>query len=94
VDRLLILAGDITPMDIISHLPVLSEEASIPYVFVTSKEGLGQASATKRPTSCVLVCPKNKREKETPSEEEEKEYLEHYNQCLDDVKELDTKILF
>ena len=55
--RILVLAGDITPMDIISPLPVLAEEASIPYVFVASKEELGHASSTKRPTSCVMVCP-------------------------------------
>ncbi|THH14675.1 hypothetical protein EW146_g5683 [Bondarzewia mesenterica] len=58
---LLVLAADITPIDIISHLPVMSEEAQIPYVFVTSKEELGHASSTKRPTSCVMVCPDQKR---------------------------------
>ncbi|PPQ94017.1 hypothetical protein CVT25_009865, partial [Psilocybe cyanescens] len=52
---LLILAADINPIDIISHLPVLSEEAQIPYIFVSSKEELGHASSTKRPTSCVMI---------------------------------------
>lgn len=58
---LLVLAADITPIDIISHLPVMSEDANIPYVFVTSKEELGHASSTKRPTSCVMVCPDQKK---------------------------------
>ncbi|KAG8760561.1 snoRNA-binding protein, partial [Ceratobasidium sp. 428] len=35
---LLILAADISPIDIISHLPVMAEDASIPYIFVASKE--------------------------------------------------------
>lgn len=39
----------------VSHLPVLCEDHSVPYVFVPSKVGLGGAAATKRPTSCVLV---------------------------------------
>ena len=39
----------------ISHLPVLCEDHSVPYVFVPSKLGLGSAAATKRPTSCVLI---------------------------------------
>ncbi|KAF8639694.1 hypothetical protein AX17_000956 [Amanita inopinata Kibby_2008] len=56
---LLVLAADINPIDIISHLPVLSEEAQIPYIFVPSKEELGHASSTKRPTSCVLSCTMN-----------------------------------
>ena len=44
-------------MDILSHLPVLAEDAQNPYVFVTAKEELGAASATKRPTSCVMIVP-------------------------------------
>jgi H/ACA ribonucleoprotein complex subunit 2 len=29
----------------------------VPYVFVPSKEALGTAGQTKRPTSCVLIKP-------------------------------------
>uniref|UniRef100_A0A7S1YDK8 H/ACA ribonucleoprotein complex subunit 2 n=1 Tax=Grammatophora oceanica TaxID=210454 RepID=A0A7S1YDK8_9STRA len=52
---LAILAGDIYPLDVVSHLPVLLEENNIPYIFVPSKQDLGAAASTKRPTSCVLV---------------------------------------
>jgi ribosomal protein L7Ae-like RNA K-turn-binding protein len=52
---LCIIAGDLSPIDVISHLPVLCEDHSVPYVFVPSKLGLGSAAATKRPTSCVLI---------------------------------------
>jgi len=34
---------------------VLCEDHSVPYVFVPSKQSLGSAAATKRPTSCVLI---------------------------------------
>jgi len=50
-----IFAGNVSPIDVISHLPVLCEDSNIPYVFVSSKELLGTASSTKRPTSCVLI---------------------------------------
>mmetsp|Transcript_34457 Transcript_34457/g.67396 ORF Transcript_34457/g.67396 Transcript_34457/m.67396 type:complete len:153 (-) Transcript_34457:194-652(-) len=50
-----IIAGDISPIDVISHLPVLCEDNEVPYIFVPSKEALGTAGQTKRPTSCVLV---------------------------------------
>jgi H/ACA ribonucleoprotein complex subunit 2 len=50
-----VIASDITPLDVISHLPVYCEENSIPYYFITSKLELGRASRTKRPTSCVLI---------------------------------------
>jgi H/ACA ribonucleoprotein complex subunit 2 len=52
---LAILAGDIYPLDVISHLPVYLEEKNIPYLFVPSKQDLGAAAHTKRPTSIVLV---------------------------------------
>lgn len=52
---LCIIAGDISPIDVIAHVPILCEEAQMPYVYVPSKEELGLASLTKRPTSIVLV---------------------------------------
>ncbi len=52
---LAVLAGDIYPLDVVSHLPVLLEEHDVPYVFVPSKVELGAAASTKRPTSCVLL---------------------------------------
>ncbi|KAF2734083.1 L30e-like protein [Polyplosphaeria fusca] len=50
-----IIAADISPMDVISHIPVLCEDHNIPYVYVKSRAELGEASATKRPTSVVMV---------------------------------------
>ena len=55
----IVLAGDISPMDVISHIPVLCEDHGIPYVFVTSRAELGNSAATKRPTSVVMVVPKS-----------------------------------
>jgi H/ACA ribonucleoprotein complex subunit 2 len=50
-----ILAADISPMDVISHIPVLCEDHGIPYIYVTSRAELGMAGQTKRPTSVVMV---------------------------------------
>jgi H/ACA ribonucleoprotein complex subunit 2 len=50
-----ILAADISPMDVISHIPVLCEDHNIPYIYVTSRAELGMAGQTKRPTSVVMV---------------------------------------
>jgi H/ACA ribonucleoprotein complex subunit 2 len=58
VCSLCVLAGDISPIDVISHIPVLCEDAAIPYVYITSKAELGAAAGTKRPTSVVLVASK------------------------------------
>ena len=53
-----ILAGDVSPVDVIAHLPILCEEQDVPYIYVPSKQDLGYAALTKRPTSVVLVAPK------------------------------------
>ena len=52
---LCLIAGDISPIDVITHLPILCEESDISYCYVPSKEELGGAALTKRPTSCVLI---------------------------------------
>jgi len=75
----------------------LSEEAQIPYVFVPSKEELGYSSSTKRPTSCVMVCPNLKRKskpKEGTVEEKDEEYLQLYDECSKEIEKLDTKLVF
>jgi hypothetical protein len=53
-----VLAADISPIDVLSHIPVLCEEVSVPYLFVSGKAELGAAAGTKRPTSVVLVTTK------------------------------------
>jgi H/ACA ribonucleoprotein complex subunit 2 len=50
-----IIAADISPMDVISHIPVLCEDHNIPYIYVRSRAELGSAAGTKRPTSVVMI---------------------------------------
>lgn len=54
---IVILAADISPMDVISHIPVLCEDHGIPYIYVPSRAELGSAGSTKRPTSVVMITP-------------------------------------
>lgn len=71
---IVVLAADISPIDVISHIPVLCEDHNIPYVFLTSRAELGAAGSTKRPTSVVMVTPKaggKKKEGETDADAEE-----------------------
>ena len=80
---LAILAGDIYPLDVYSHLPVLLEEQDVPYLFVPSKQDLGAAASTKRPTSCVLV--------RTPKKDFEAQDL--YDLLMKEAKEYDPTSL-
>merc|ERR1712151_799483 len=52
---LVVLAADVSPCDVISHLPVHCEAHGIPYIYIRSRLLLGAAAATKRPTSVVLM---------------------------------------
>lgn len=49
------MAADISPIDVLSHFPILCEEKGIPYCFVKSRMLLGVAAQTKKPTSVVLL---------------------------------------
>ena len=42
--RLVIIAEDVDPPEIVAHLPVLCDEKKIPYVDVPSKKKLGEAA--------------------------------------------------
>eukprot|EP01084_Bolivina_argentea_P157941 275191_1 len=44
---IIVMGADISPFDVISHLPVMLEEASIPYVWVPSRQDLGTATQCK-----------------------------------------------
>ncbi len=50
-----VIAGDVYPVDVVAHLPLLCEEADVPYCYVSRKVDLGSAGLTKRPTSVALV---------------------------------------
>jgi len=52
---LVVLAGDVSPVDVISHVPLVCEEKSIPYCFTPSKQELGEALGSKRPSCMALI---------------------------------------
>lgn len=41
--KLVVIAEDVDPPEVVAHLPLLCEERKIPYVFVPSKEKIGDA---------------------------------------------------
>lgn len=81
---LVVIAGDISPADVISHIPVLCEDSSVPYIFIPSKEDLGSAGATKRPTSCVMIVPGGGKSKKNADKTDE--YRETYDEIVKEIK--------
>ncbi|KAL1969483.1 hypothetical protein VTN77DRAFT_8921 [Rasamsonia byssochlamydoides] len=92
---IVVLAADISPMDVISHIPVLCEDHGIPYVFVTSRAELGAAGATKRPTSVVMVTKtsgKKKKEGEAANGEEQEDFNKVYAELVKIVEKESQKV--
>ncbi|KNA11868.1 hypothetical protein SOVF_131180 [Spinacia oleracea] len=85
-----VIAGNISPIDVITHVPILCEESEIPYVYVPSKEDLASAGATKRPTCCVLVL--NKPAKGELSQEEQEKLKSESEQVSSEIRELTSSM--
>lgn len=53
--KLVVVAKDTNPKEIVMHLPILCEEKGIPIVIVNSKEELGAAAGLTLSTSCIAI---------------------------------------
>ncbi len=53
--KLVVMAEDVSPEEILAHIPVLCDEKEVPYAYVPSKEELGRAAGLKVPTAAVAV---------------------------------------
>ncbi|XP_060204881.1 H/ACA ribonucleoprotein complex subunit 2-like protein isoform X1 [Lycium barbarum] len=88
---LCVIAGNISPIDVITHVPLLCEEAGIPYIYVPSKEDLANAGATKRPTCCVLAL--TKPSKGELSQEDQEKLKEDYDQAVSEIRETTSSLI-
>ena len=82
IPGVVILAADISPMDVISHIPVLCEDHNVPYIFVTSRAELGAAGNTKRPTSVVMVSESRSGAKKAEKIEGDEEFADVYKDLV------------
>jgi len=53
--KLVITAKDVSPPEIIMHIPLLCEEKGIPCVQVSSKEELGAAAGLEKPSASIAI---------------------------------------
>jgi len=53
--KLVIIAEDVDPPEVVAHLPLLCDERKIPYVFVPSKEKIGAAVGIDVPAASVCI---------------------------------------
>ncbi|KAB5539549.1 putative 13 kd U4/U6.U5 snRNP associate protein [Coniochaeta sp. 2T2.1] len=53
--EIVVLASDTTPLSIVLHIPLLSEDKNTPYIYVPSKLALGRATGVSRPVVSVAI---------------------------------------
>src|SRR3989338_2900923 len=53
--KLVVIAKDTQPAEVVMHIPMLAEEKGIMCVTVPSKEELGTAAGINRPTASVAI---------------------------------------
>ncbi|CAH1723977.1 H/ACA ribonucleoprotein complex subunit 2-like protein [Aphis gossypii] len=72
---LVIFAGDVSPIDIMSHMPGVCETKNLPYCYVPSREDLGSSMGVKRSAVMVLV-------------RKHENYTDLYDECQSEIKAL------
>merc|ERR1712168_848108 len=77
---IVVFAGDVTPIDVMCHLPSVCEEKGLPYVFTPSRALLGQAMGVKRGSLMVMI-------------RKHEDFAELYAECKDEVEKLPTVVL-
>lgn len=73
--RIVVFAGDVFPVEIMCHLPVVCEDKEIPYCYTPSRQDIGAAMSVKRGSLMVLI-------KEHP------DYKELYDELKAEMKNL------
>ena len=74
---IVVFAGDVTPVDVMCHLPAVREEKGLPYVYTPSRSMLGQAMGVKRGSLMVLI-------------KKHDDYEELYDEVKEEMEKLPT----
>ncbi|XP_049880904.1 H/ACA ribonucleoprotein complex subunit 2-like protein [Pectinophora gossypiella] len=72
---IVVFAGDISPIEIMCHLPAVCEEKDVPYCYTPSRKDIGAAMGTLR--GCIMVLVK-----------EHDDYKELYDEVKSEIKML------
>ena len=60
--KLVIIAEDVDPPEVVAHLPLLCEEKKIAYIFVPSKQKIGDAIGIEVPSAASCIVKEGKAE--------------------------------
>ena len=71
---IVVFAGDVTPIEIMCHLPAVCEEKEIPYIYVPFRTDISTAIGIRRPALMVLI-------------KKHDDFAELYDECEAKIKE-------
>lgn len=72
----MLFAGDVTPIDVISHLPIFCEDNGLTYCYVPLRQEISNAMGVHRPCLAVLI-------------KEDADYADLYSECLAKIEQLE-----
>merc|ERR1711935_855870 len=72
---LVVFAGDVTPVEVMCHLPAVCEERGLPYCYTPSRQDLGTAMGVKRGSLMVLI-------------KEHEDYQDVFEECKKEMEAL------
>jgi large subunit ribosomal protein L7Ae len=55
IAKIVVIANDVEPKEIVMHLPALCDEKKIPYVYVPSKMELGRSAGLDVPSAAIGI---------------------------------------
>jgi large subunit ribosomal protein L7Ae len=53
--KLIVMAEDVDPVEILVHIPMLCEEKRIPYIYVAKKQRLGQSAGLSKSAASIAI---------------------------------------
>ncbi len=53
--QFVVIAGDVSPEEVVVHIPMLCKENNVPYAFLPTKKDLGQAVGIEVGTSSIAI---------------------------------------
>jgi len=53
--KLVVIAEDVDPPEVVAHLPLICDERKIPYVFVPTKQKIGSATGIDVPAAAACI---------------------------------------
>ena len=73
--KLVVMAEDVDPPEIMIHLPIICAEKRIPFVYIKTKDELGKAAGLKVNTSSIVIVDDGKAKKNIEDIQKELEKL-------------------